>query len=170
MRPNPTIRLATVADAQAISELILPLATTFIAHEFSAAGQRNLLRSMEPEAIEGFFHAGYYRYHVAEVEGRVVGVVGVRDNSHVHHLFVAEDFQRRGLARGLWRVARKACLEAGNPGRLTVFSSKYALGAYRTFGFTESGPPEIKDDVIATPMEYEIRKTDDVSNNKADES
>ena len=146
--------MATVADARAISELILPLATKFIAHEFSEEGQRNLLRSMEPDAIEGFFHAGH-RYHVAEVEGRVVGVVGVRDNSHVHHLFVAEDHQRCGLARELWKVARDVCLEAGNPGRFTVFSSKYALGVYRAFGFIESGPPEIKDEVIATPMEYE---------------
>ena len=154
MCSHPTIRLATVADARAISELILPLATKFIAHEFSEEGQRNLLRSMEPDAIEGFFHAGH-RYHVAEVEGRVVGVVGVRDNSHVHHLFVAEDHQRCGLARELWKVARDACLEAGNPGRFTVFSSKYALGVYRAFGFIESGPPEIKDEVIATPMEYE---------------
>jgi GNAT superfamily N-acetyltransferase len=161
--------LATVDDARVISELILPLATTFIGHEFSVVGQRNLLRSMEPEAIEGFFHAGH-RYHVAQVEGRVVGVVGVRDNSHVHHMFVAERYQRCGLATDLWRVARDACLEAGNPGRFTVFSSKYALGVYRAFGFIESGPPEIKDEVIATPMEYELLKTDDLSKDKADES
>ena len=30
---NSVIRLATVDDARVISELILPLATTFIAHE-----------------------------------------------------------------------------------------------------------------------------------------
>jgi GNAT superfamily N-acetyltransferase len=152
---NPLIRLATIDDARAISELILPLATKFIAHEFSVEGQRNLLRSMEPDAIEGFFHAGH-RYHVVELQGRVVGVVGMRDNSHVHHLFVAEGHQRCGLARQLWKVARDACLEAGNPGRFTVFSSKYALGVYRAFGFMESGPPEVKDEVIATPMEYEF--------------
>ena len=166
---HPAIRLATIADARAISELILPLATKFIAHEFSEEGQRNLLRSMEPEAIEGFFQAGY-RYHVAETLERVVGVVGVRDNSHVHHLFVAEDHQRCGLATDLWRVARDACLEAGNPGRFTVFSSKYALDVYRAFGFIESGPHEVKDEVMATPMEYKILKTDDFSNNKANES
>jgi GNAT superfamily N-acetyltransferase len=106
---------------------------------------------MEPEAIEGYFRAGY-RYHVAEVAGRVVGVIGVRDNSHVHHLFVAEKHQRCGLARELWKVARDACLESGNPGEFTVFSSKFALGVYRAFGFIESGPPETKDDVVATPM------------------
>ena len=87
------------------------------------------------------------------MEERVVGVVGVRDNSHVHHMFVAERYQRCGLATDLWRVAREACLEAGTPARFTVFSSKYALGVYRAFGFIESGPPEIKDEVIATPME-----------------
>jgi GNAT superfamily N-acetyltransferase len=78
--------------------------------------------------------------------------VGVRDNSHVHHLFVAENHQKCGLARELWKVAREACLDAGNLGRFTVFSSKYALGVYRAFGFIESGSPEIKDGVVATPM------------------
>jgi len=51
-----------------------------------------------------------------------------------------------------------------------VFSSKYALGVYRAFGFIESGPPEIKDKLIATPMECELLETDDLSLDKADES
>ena len=45
------IRLATVEDARAISDLIRPLAERYIAHEFSPEGARNLLASMEPEAI-----------------------------------------------------------------------------------------------------------------------
>ena len=123
---NHMIRLATIDDARVISELILPLATKFIAHEFSEEGQQNLLRSMQAEAIESLFRAGH-RYHMAEDQGGVVGVIGVRDNSHVHHLFVAEGHQRCGLATDLWKVARDSCMEAGNPGRFTVFSSRYAL-------------------------------------------
>jgi hypothetical protein len=35
MNRKPRIRLATVDDARVISELIVPLAIKFIAHEFS---------------------------------------------------------------------------------------------------------------------------------------
>ena len=147
------IRPATIKDAEAISSLILPLVETFIAQEFSPEGQRNLVSSMEPGSIKGFFEAGH-RYHVAEVEGRVVGVIGIRDNAHVHHLFVAEEFQRLGIARQLWDVAREDCLAAGNAGHFTVYSSRYALDVYRRFGFVEAGPPETKDEVTAIPLRY----------------
>lgn len=148
------VRQAMNNDAEVISRLILPLVEKFIAPEFSPSGQRNLLTSMEPAALRGFFEAGH-RYHVAEVEGQIVGVVGIRDNSHVHHLFVAEDFQRRGIARRLWTVAKGECLAAGNPGQFTVYSSRYALEVYRRLGFVEAGPPETKDDVTAVPMKHE---------------
>lgn len=39
---------------------------------------------------------GRCRYHVAESAGKLVGVVGVRDDTHLFHLFVAEGFHRRG--------------------------------------------------------------------------
>jgi GNAT superfamily N-acetyltransferase len=74
---------------------------------------------------------------------------------HIHHLFVAEDFQRRGIARQLWAVAKEACLAAGNTGRFTVYSSRFALEVYRRFGFIETGPPETKDEVVAVPMKNE---------------
>jgi N-acetylglutamate synthase-like GNAT family acetyltransferase len=76
------IRLANTDDAPAISGLIRPLAREHIAHEFSDEGTQNLLSSMTPEAIEEYLQSGY-RYHVVEDDGRLVGVVGVRDNKHL---------------------------------------------------------------------------------------
>ena len=149
------IRLADNDDAPAISDLIKPLAEEYIANEFSPEGVRNLLSSMEPEAIEGYFRSGY-RYHVAEDDGRLAGVVGVRDNKHLYHLFVVEDYQGQGLARKLWAVAKEACLQAGNPGEFTVNSSRFALGMYRKFGFAGSGPLENKDGVVYYPMKYTL--------------
>ena len=84
----------------------------------------------------------------------IAGIVGVRDNKHLYHLFVAEEYQGQGLAKELWSLAKKACLEAGNPGEFTVNSSRFALGMYKKFGFTESGPPENRQGVIYFPMTY----------------
>ena len=145
------IREATIEDAPAISDLIRPLAETYIAHEFPPEGAANLLASMEPGAIEGYMTSGF-KYHLAEENGAVIGVVGVRDNSHLYHLFVADEFRGRGIARELWRVARDGCREAGNVGDFTVNSSRFAVEMYRKFGFAETGPPETKNGVTSVPM------------------
>ena len=59
---------------------------------------------MTPAAIAKYIRRGY-RYHVAENENVIVGIVGIRDNSHLYHLFVAESHQGRGMAKALWEKA-----------------------------------------------------------------
>lgn len=152
-RTDMRIRKATIADACAISHLIRPLAQTYIAQDFPPEGAANLLASMAPEAIERYFVAGY-EYHVADQNGVIVGVVGVRDNRHLFHLFVADEYQRRGFARQLWLVARDACRQSGNIGEFTVNSSVFALAMYRKFGFLETGRPETRHGVTSVPMKY----------------
>lgn len=146
------IRLATVDDAGSISALILPLAEKFITHEFSEQGSRKLLGGMTPVAIRRYINSGF-RYHVAEQSGRIVGVVATRDNSHLYHLFVAEPYQGRGLARQLWREARQACREAGNAGEYTVNSSRLAVGMYERLGFRRQ-QERIVEGVAAIAMRF----------------
>lgn len=145
------IREATIEDTADISHLMRPLAEKYIACEFSPEGARNLLVSMETDAIEGYFKSGF-KYHVAVEDDVLAGVVGIRENKHVYHLFVADSFCERGLARELWHVARVACRQAGNLGEFTVNSSKFAVEMYRKFGFVESSAPETKNGVISIPM------------------
>jgi GNAT superfamily N-acetyltransferase len=147
------IRLADVNDAPGISALVRPLVERYIAHEFSEEGIRHLLASVEPAAIAGYLNSNF-RYHVAEAEERLAGVVATRDNAHLYHLFVAEPFQGQGLARLLWETAKQACVAEGNRGEFTVNSSRYAQGVYRKFGFVEAGPAEERHGVISIPMKF----------------
>ena len=163
------IREATIVDTRAISELIRPLAEEYIAHEFSPEGAANLLASIEPGAIEGYMTSGF-KYHVVEENGAVIGVVGVRDNSHLYHLFVADDFRGQGLARELWDVARDGCREAGHLGDFTVNSSRFAVEMYRKFGFVETGPPETKNGVTSVPMKLTAAGGTGVSPVQAEQS
>lgn len=151
------IRLATLNDATAISQLVYSLSEKYIASDLSETGARNLLSSMESSAIASYL-SSEYRYHVAEDEGGIVGVVATRDNKHLYHLFVAESHQRRGLARALWRVAWEACVAISNPGEFTVNSSRYALPFYEKLGFIQVGPEENREGVIYTPMKLDRSK------------
>lgn len=148
------IREATIADAESISKLVCELSEKFIAQEFTAQGAEHLLASMSPDAIQKYIHSGF-RYHVAEMGKQVVGVVSVKNNSHLYHLFVAEKHQRKGIASRLWQVAMEACLCKGNSGGFTVNSSKYAQGVYEKLGFVAQSGPEEKNGVVFIPMKLE---------------
>ena len=52
-------------------------------------------------AIQGYVSASNFEYFVAESQGLLAGVVALRDNGHLFHLFVAEPFQ----GQGPWRQA-----------------------------------------------------------------
>lgn len=151
------IRIAGKADAVAISRLISALADKYIVGEFSAEGRETLLRSMRPEAIAGYLDRGF-RYHVAEAaDGEIVGVVALRDDTHLYHLFVAEACQRRGIGRSLWKTALAEALARGNRGEFTVNSSRYALPVYERLGFV-AGTEEIDaNGVVAIPMKLVVR-------------
>lgn len=149
------IRLATLGDAPSISALVRDLTGKYIAHEFSWEAARRLFRSMEESAIRRYMAYGY-RYHVAEENGELAGVVAMRDNRHLYHLFVAERFQGEGLARALWQTAKRASLEAGNPGMFSVNSSRFAVGLYEKLGFVGHGEVLDESGVIHVPMTLEL--------------
>lgn len=150
------IRAATPEDSESISKLICDLVEKFIAGDFSSQGRDFLLSSMTENAISQKMQSGY-RYHVAEVNGMLLGVVAVRDNTHLYHLFVAEQSQRKGIARKLWQFAMKECLSKGNTGEFTVNSSAYALGVYKKLGFVAQAGPKEKNGVVFYPMKLVIQ-------------
>jgi len=150
------IRAATPEDSESISKLICDLVEKFIARDFSSQGREFLLSSMTANAISQKMQSGY-RYHVAEVNGMLLGVVAVKDNTHLYHLFVAEQYQRKGIARKLWQFAMKECLSKGNTGEFTVNSSAYALGVYKKLGFVAQAGPKETNGVVFYPMKLVIQ-------------
>ncbi len=145
------VRRADRDDAAAISALIVPLAERWIVHEFTDEGRRNFLASVGVDAIRGYLDGGM-RYHVAEDEVGLLGVVATRDDAHLYHLFVAERARRRGVARELWRVACAASRDAGYRGDFTVNSSRHAVGLYERLGFARCGDEDERGGVASVPM------------------
>ena len=148
------IREAGPEDAPAVAALIGSLARFFLADPDAPEAAAAFFRTITPQAIAGYLAGGRFRYHLAEVDGELAGLVAVRDDSHLYHLFVAEAFHRRGIARRLWAVARRAALDAGNDtGRFTVNSSLFAVPLYRGLGFVATGEPRVQDGIAFVPME-----------------
>jgi GNAT superfamily N-acetyltransferase len=139
------------ADIPAAAQLLRALAREFIVHESSPEDACTFLRENDADGIRGYIALGHV-YHVAVEGDELAGFVAVRERSHLFHLFVARQWQRRGVARRLWDVAREAALAAGNPGAFTVNSSLVGRPVYESFGFVPTDPIQCKRGLRFLPM------------------
>jgi GNAT superfamily N-acetyltransferase len=146
-----SLRDATPRDAEAISALVTSLVPYFLADPGRPEEAATFLQSITPDAIRGYL-SGDFRYHLAEADGATVGLIGMREGSHVYHLFVDAGYHGRGIAGLLWKRALDVAREAGHTGRISVNASRYAVPVYRRFGFREAGAEVVKDGVAFLPM------------------
>lgn len=147
------IQAARPQDAEAISVLLLSLANRCTLYP-DMRGAERFLASFAPDALRAVIAAPAYRYLAGWIDGSLAGVIALRDNAHLFHLFVAERFQGRKLASALWAEAKAVALAAGNPGRFTVNSSVAAVPVYRAFGFRPNGDHMAADGIVYLPMLY----------------
>lgn len=141
-------------DIPAVARLMRTLSEEFIVHESTTEAAASFVRENDEAGILNFIDAGIV-YRVAEIDGRVVGFIAIRENRHLFHMFVDKAYHRRGIARQLWEVARKAAIEAGNPGVFTVNSSNYALPVYEKLGFVRTEPTRETNGLYYNPMRLE---------------
>ncbi len=141
-------------DIEPVANLLSELASEFIIGEFDPEAQKRFLEENNAEAIRGFVASGF-RYRVAEVDGMLAGFIGIRDNKHLYHLFVAQSLQRRGIGRMLWDVAKRECETSGHRGAFTVNSSSHAMPVYERWGFRQDGPAKHSNGVTYNPMKLE---------------
>ncbi|QUM89041.1 GNAT family N-acetyltransferase [Moritella sp. 36] len=148
------IRKAELDDVEAISQLITPLVIKYILPTCSKEGGLLILNSMAPNCISNYLDAGYV-YHVAELNSELIGVVGMKENAHLYHLFIADSQQGKGLSRTLWELARDVCLANGNEGKFTVNSALNATDVYLKFGFVPVSGVRERAGIKDMPMELE---------------
>lgn len=151
------LRLARPDDARAIGVLVRRLLRRHVLPGQPAKAAAALLQAMTAPAIRARLCAGY-RFHLAEIDGVLVGVAGVRDGNHLFQLFVTTRHQRKGIGRALWRRALADCQRRARPARITVNASAFCVPAYLRMGFVPLGAPRAHTDgIVTTPMAFELR-------------
>jgi GNAT superfamily N-acetyltransferase len=152
--PEPILRPALVADAPAIVALIDDLMPFLTLHPDGAGAEKFIEHCRQP-AIERYLSDPRYAYQLAHIDGELAGVVAMRDNTHLFHMFVPRALHRRGMARRLWQAARDAALAKGDVTTFTLNSSVYALPLYASLGFVPSGPRVEEGGIAFVPMRME---------------
>lgn len=85
---------------------------------------------------------------------RLIGILATREEgSHIALFFVDGDYHRRGIGRRLM----ERCLAENEHPKITVHSSEYAVGIYRSLGFVQSGDRQEDSGIRFVPMVLERR-------------
>jgi GNAT superfamily N-acetyltransferase len=141
------IRAADIDDYAGMAGMLHALATAFITPGMTTEAAATFLRSNDAAALLAYRRDGHLS-SVALVDGVIAGFITIRPPSHLFHLFVGQQWQRRGIARALWDSVPHA---AG----FTVNSSPYAVPVYAALGFTCTGPMACHMGVSFQPMVYQ---------------
>ena len=131
------IRPGTVEDADGIAKLIDSFRESLLDHPVGKDADP-YLESVLSEAEARYLSSSRYSYFIAEESGIFLGFIAMRDISHIFHLFVCREQQRRGIARCLWEVAKQRAFLNEGAHQFTVNSSLPAVEVYQAFGFEAS--------------------------------
>ena len=93
---------------------------------------------------------------VALDQGRIVGMITLRDSKHISLLFVDEKYHRRGIGRALMKYLTEYMVKEMGIRQVTVNASPYGVEFYHKLGFRDLRPEERKDGIIYTPMELKF--------------
>lgn len=148
------IRPITDPDIAFVAQLLRHLANEYIVHESSPDAAAAFLHEHNEAGVRRLIASGM-AYHVAELDGTIAGFIAVRDKQHVFHLFVDKAHHRKGIARSLWRAARKAAMDEAHSGVFTVNSSNHAVPVYAAMGFVPTAPMQFKNGIYFNPMQFD---------------
>jgi len=152
------MRLGRPDDARAIGLLVRRVARRWVVPDQPRRVGRAMLARFSARGFRERMLAGQ-RFHLAFLGPVLVGVAGMRDDSHLVQLFVGTRYQGRGIAGKLWRRTMRDAIRRAGTRRFTLNASRCAVPVYRHLGFVPTGPEgRSPKGVVSTPMALTLRR------------
>lgn len=143
-----------------VSKLVWGVFAEFEAPEYSEKGIEELKEFILPANIKARCDAGRFFFVCAKDDGKIVGVISVRDHNHISLLFVKKEYHRRGIGRRLFEIALARCCAIDDSLRaITVNSSPYAVAIYEKLGFERTDCKQEKYGIVFIPMMYRVKQS-----------
>ncbi|NIO08808.1 MAG: GNAT family N-acetyltransferase [Deltaproteobacteria bacterium] len=126
----------------------------FVSPYYSQEGVNQFHQYADPKLMAARLRSGHVAW-VAETDGRIVGLIELRNLIHVSLLFVDGTMQRKGIGRQLFQQAQEWCRRNGREaGEITVHSSPNSVTAYERLGFHAEGPEQNTHGIRFVPMKF----------------
>ena len=128
----------------------------FEAHDFTQAGVESFLDFITDTVLYRMFIMGAYQLFGAYDDGRMIGMISLRGETHISLLFVDEKYHRMGIGRGLIEYVSRYVLTEEGHRCITVNAAPYATGFYHRMGFVDTNTEQACDGIRFTPMQRSI--------------
>jgi GNAT superfamily N-acetyltransferase len=156
--PNPqplaglAIRFMHDGEERAVCDMVRRVFDLSVAPLYSEKGQRSFKDYADPEEMSARIDSDHFVL-LAMTGGEIVGMIEIRRHRHVSLLFIAPEFQGKGIGGLLLGKAVDLCLITDPQLReMTVNSSPNALRAYERMGFAPTGGEQVICGVRFIPM------------------
>lgn len=156
METSYHIRSAYREEWEAAMALAWKTFLRFEADVYSEEGVHNFENFITDTTLHRMFVMGAYQMFVALDQDRIIGMITLRDSSHISLLFVDERYHRKGVGRALMDYLTDYMANEMGIRRVTVNASPYGVGFYHKLGFQDLRSEERRDGIIYTPMELKF--------------
>lgn len=128
---------------------------TFLIYEapdYSLRGVQSFREFIKDPRLKKMFLEGAYQAWGAFEKGIMIGVVSIRNRSHISLLFVDADHHRQGIATALLKHLFSYAKNEMDISEITVNAAPFAIGFYHKIGFQDLGKEKETDGIRYTPM------------------
>ena len=162
---------ATAEDWEAAMALTWRTFSQFVGPGYSMEGSRSFIDFISGEDLHRMFMLGRYRMYLAKEDGRIIGVISVREHNHLSLLFVDPAWQGCGVGRALMECVKdylwdRKVLPLDNEDEkildvlyekeadhfLTVNAAPGAVAFYKRIGFEQTGEEEEYNGIRYVPL------------------
>lgn len=146
------VRFLDGAEWNEAMEMVYRTFLEFDAPMFSAEGIEHFREYISDSVLKRMFEAGSFQVIAAYSGTKIIGVIALRNDSHISLLFVDSRYHRRGIGRRLVAELSEYVRIKLKGSFLTVNSSPYAVEFYRRLGFQPLDHSLSENGITYTPM------------------
>lgn len=146
------IRFVSSDEWEAAMELAWKTFLEFEGDVYPPEGVRSFEDFITDSALKKMFIMGAYQVMAAYDGRKMVGMISLRNETHISLLFVDRYYHRRGIGRALILKLSEYVKDEIGKSRITVNASPYGVEFYHRLGFQDVGPQKQQDGIIFTPM------------------
>ena len=134
-------------------ELVKIVFDEFDASYYTEEGIQNFYKFINYKCISKGI-ANTLKIFIAKDDKKIIGMICIRDYSHIAMLFVDKEFHKQGIGTKLIDKAKDYCKKYVE--EITVNSSPYAIDFYQKIGFKANGLEKTIDGITFLPMKVLI--------------
>ena len=151
---DPTHRMMRTEDRESVFALVKRGFDRYVRADFTAEGVAEFVRASRLMVFE---QPPEHFVMVAEVDGHIVGMIDMRNHSHICLFFVEPSCIGKGIGRGLLDCAVAECRRHKvDLQQIDVNSSLWATPVYHRFGFMQTKPQQVINGICFVEMVKEL--------------